>query len=93
MPTRAITLLPCLNCRHGERAVEEVIAIYLGAMHQEPPPRPHELAWRFLPKSCCRQNQKAEAEAMRARRDRDGLTEGGAAAPDGAERDVLPNVP
>jgi len=39
MATRVIQLLPCLCCRHGEQAVEEIAAVYLSALHGEPPPR------------------------------------------------------
>ena len=31
MATRVIQLLPCLCCRHGEQAVEEIAAAYLSA--------------------------------------------------------------
>ena len=31
MATRVIQLLPCLCCRHGEQAVEEIAAVYLSA--------------------------------------------------------------
>jgi len=56
---RVIGLLPCLSCRRSERALEEVAQTYLAAMHGEPPPRPdHQRAFRFLPRSCCKQTPR-----------------------------------
>ena len=52
----AATLLPCLDCRHGAKALEEVAATYAALLHGERPPR--ELDDRplaFLPRTCCRQ--------------------------------------
>jgi hypothetical protein len=60
--------LPCLTCRErsaAERALEEVAAVFVGAMHGEPAPRPDGRLLRFLPRGCCRQPRvKADIEAL-----------------------------
>jgi hypothetical protein len=63
----AASLLPCINCRRGGRALEEVAAAYAALLHGERPPR--ELDDRplpYLPRTCCRQ-VKPDAGAMVAK--------------------------
>jgi hypothetical protein len=66
--TRLSQVLPCLTCRErsaAERALEEVAAVFVGAMHGELAPRPDGRLLRFLPRGCCRQPRvKADIEAL-----------------------------
>jgi len=56
LPSRAIQLLPCLSCRHGKLALEEIAGVYLSALHgAAPSPRLDDRGMRFLPRMCCRQ--------------------------------------
>jgi hypothetical protein len=64
MASRVIQLLPCLCCRHGERALEEIAATYLATLHGEPPPRPDGRTFRFLPKTCCKQTRAIDPESL-----------------------------
>jgi len=65
MPTHAVQSLPCLSCSRGQRAINEVIVIYLRALNGAPPPEPDGRAMRFLPRTCCRQPPaKADAKAL-----------------------------
>jgi hypothetical protein len=61
---RVTAVLPCLSCEHGAKAVEEVAAVFLDAMHGSQPPRTSDRPWRFLPKACCRQRQGVDPEAL-----------------------------
>jgi len=56
IPSRATQLLPCLSCRHGKLALEEIAGVYLSALHgNAPPPRLDDRGMYFLPRTCCRQ--------------------------------------
>jgi len=58
----AATLLPCLDCRHGAKALEEVAAAY--AAHQRDEQRVRDgRRLEYLPRTCCRQ-AKPDAGAM-----------------------------
>jgi len=50
---RTIKLLPCLACPRNERALAQT---FLACLHGEPPPRPDNRVFRFLPRSCCKQS-------------------------------------
>jgi hypothetical protein len=48
-------LLPCFDCRHGAKAVEEVVGAYVALLHGERPPREDDRPLPYLPRTCCRQ--------------------------------------
>ena len=54
---RLSQMLPCLICQErpaAERALEEVVTVFVAALHGELP-RQDGRPLRFLPRSCCRQ--------------------------------------
>jgi hypothetical protein len=59
--SKACKVLPCLACDRGERAVLEVIGIYLLAMNGQLPPK---LDGQLLPKTCCRRRAAVDLETL-----------------------------
>ena len=50
-------ILPCLTCsqrRAAERSLEEVVSVFVAALHGEVP-RKDGRPLRFLPRACCKQ--------------------------------------
>jgi hypothetical protein len=43
-------LLPCFDCRHGAKALEEVAATYAVLLHGERPPREDDRPLPYLPR-------------------------------------------
>jgi hypothetical protein len=60
-------ILPCLTCcerRAAERSLEEVVSVFVAALHGELP-RQDGRPLRLLPRACCKQPRvKAELSAL-----------------------------
>jgi hypothetical protein len=53
-------LLPCFDCRHGARALEEIAAAYAAHQRGERPVK-DDRRLEYLPRTCCRQGKPAAA--------------------------------
>lgn len=64
LPT-VTALLPCFDCRHGAKALEEIAGAYTAFVHGERLPKePDDRPLPYLPRTCCRQAKPAVADQV-----------------------------